>query len=238
MRHRQSRRTFALFLCLCWGFRASAGAVSPVITISVYAPEQAESPLHILRIKYNVDGLQMLVSNASGKQVVGVAILGVTGVPRGCQVDEHALIGIGGSVLPLTIRPRESALAEGNSSPSGPAGLVLDAKHSGADGFLHVQVGVVEVDFADGTKWILKPNLRREEVFGALFDPSLVDADGRTCPDLARTSKALEEFNGRIRFDSRLAATQSSAGGDSATGLPQVRFSCTFNGSEAVCPGH
>lgn len=179
----------------------------------------------------------MVVSNASGKHIVGVAILGVAGVPRGCKVNEHGYLGVGGSVLPLTIRPHESTLTYVNSSPFNTASLVMAAKHSGAGGFLHVQVGIVEADFADGTKWIWKPNLRREEVFGALFDPSLLDADRQMCPDISTMSKALKEFNGRVRYDPRLASP-SSAGGDGATGLPQVLFSCTFDGSEAVCPGH
>jgi len=236
MTHPQLSRIFALVLCLSWACLACAGTASSAITISVYAPEQAESPLHVSKIQYNVDGVQMVVSNASGKDVVGVAILGVAGVPRGCKVNEHGYIGVGGSVFPLTIRPHESALTSGNSSPFNTASLVMAAKHSSAGGFLHVQVGIVEADFADGTKWIWKPNLRREEVFGALFDPSLLDADGQTCTDISTMSKALEEFNGRVRYDPRFASP-SPAGEDGATGLPQVLFSCRFDGSEAVCPG-
>ena len=186
------RRPIAWFtLVFCFAQVASAGAATPVINFSVYAPAQAESPLHISKIEYNHLKFQMTVSNTSDKAVIGVAIIGLVGVPRGCKIGSFGPGFIGGSVVPLTIPPHESKGTSRHSSPFNVGNVVDSVKIFGAGGILHLQVGVVEADFADGTKWFLKPNLKRQEVFLALLDPSLVDADGRTCPDLETMSKAL-----------------------------------------------
>ena len=229
------RLIICLYLVFCFAFALPAQKTTSVITFSVYAPAQAESPLHISKIEYNQSNFQMTVSNASDKPVVGVAIVGLVGTTHSCKIGSVKAMALGGSVRPLTIPPHESNVTSQHNSPFNVSAVVMSAKDFGAGGILHLQVGIVEADFADGTKWIWKPNLKREEVMGALFDASLVGADGRTCPDLETMSKALEELHGVV-FDSRIT-TLSSTGADRTTGMPQLSFSCTLRGPRAVCPG-
>jgi len=216
----------------CFVFGAHAEGPAPVINISLLAPEQKDSPLHILSFEYKVDSLQIVLSNASSKSVVGAAIVGVMAVPPGCVTDATKSSGtgtIGGSIYPLRIGPHETRVTAREGSPFGPAGLIMFARDFSAGGYLQVQVRVLEVDFADGTRW-------REDKSQALFDSSVVEADSGKCPNADRVAKALTYIK-QVKFDLNLEREKSADGDSRGGGIPRLSFACTLEGTKAVCPG-
>jgi hypothetical protein len=88
----------------------------------------------------------------------------------------------------VQIGPRGSGEASGVDSEV-QANYVFLARGLKA-AYLHVQVGVAEVDFADGTKWRPQTELRP-----TLLDPSLVAADEGKCPDVAGVIEALKSIH-------------------------------------------
>ena len=223
----QRRRIVPLLLVLL--ITASSNAIAaPRITISIYAPLQKDAPVDIVGFDYGQEAVQVSLSNVSDKLVADVRIVGVLVAPAGCAAEPRRVSDIGGYTYvghPLQISPRGRAVTSLENSPFNPGDLVVTARHFGY-GSLHVQVGVLEVDFADGTKWIWKPDLPRDEVLSSLFDPSLVNTDTRACVGAAAVTQALDGLDGRVVFDRKLAKP-SCAGGEGVTVPPQVLFTCS-----------
>ena len=230
------RRIVPLLLVLLIAAASSRAMAAPRITVSIYAPLQKGAPVHIVGFDYGEEKVRVVLSNVSDKPVADVVVVGQLVAPPGCAVEPRRVIDIGGTYVghPLQIGPRGRVVTSPDNSPFGPGDLIIDARHFGY-GHAHVQVGVLEVDFADGTKWIWKPDLTRDEILSSLFDPSLLDADARTCTDAAAVTQALAALDGQLVFDRKLAKP-SYASGEGAGAPPQLLFSCDLEGSKAVCP--
>jgi hypothetical protein len=110
--------------------------------------------VRIVGFDYGQEAVQVSLSNASDKLVADVRIVGVIIAPPGCAAEPRHVSDIGGYTCvdhPLQIRPRGRAVTSLENSPFNPGDLVVTAQHFEYVS-LHVQVGVLEVDFADGTK--------------------------------------------------------------------------------------
>jgi hypothetical protein len=106
--------------------------------------------------------------------------------------------------------------------------LITNAKRLEAAS-LHFQVLVVEVDFADGTKW-----RQHEELTRIPIDSSLVDEDAGKCSDLATVVRSLRAIDG---FTLGRGVEKPSYEQDEAAGSPpHLIFGCRIEGSKAVCP--
>lgn len=231
LKHKLSATMLFGIYCALGGWGASG---APSLSVSLYAPEQKTSPLRITKFEYNVDSVQVVLVNVSDKPVVSVAVIGLMSLPPECTESRQSGVTgtIGGVIHPLLIPPGRDGITSRKNSPFNPANLVMSAKHFAAGGSLQVQVGVVEVEFADGTKWRL-PNesLRRP------LDESLASANAAKCPDAAKTSEMISLIH-QVRFNSSVhVVTPEDEGATSSTSIPQLLFSCVLHDSRAECPG-
>lgn len=221
--HRLSVFVFRVVALVLGALRYAVAA--PAINFSIYAPEQRDSPLHIVGLKYEEGFITTVLLNATDKSIAGVEIIGVEQAPLGCGAEPRRIVGVGSSVEPLRIAPRERVVTSGHGAYPGfnAAFLVFDARRFEAAS-LQFQVGVWEVDFVDGTKW--RPHDALPET---PFDSSLVDADAGKCPDAADVSKALSTVEG-VRFDRRVEKPTYR------DDPPRLLFSCSLEASHAFCP--
>lgn len=209
---------------------ASPNATSaPTVEFSFYAPMQKESPVHIVGLFYDYPTVKINLRNASDVPVEGIGIFAVAIAPRGCGAEPRKALGVADpQVRPVRIGPRDTGEASGSDSTLGPGVLVLAAATHLKAAYLHVQVGVAEVDFADGTRWTLQTDLRK-----TLLDASLVTADDGKCHDVPAVAEALKSIR-VVQADNRV---DGPLYGDPAERTPApLYFACRLKGSIAYCP--
>lgn len=200
-----------------------------VIGFSYYAPLQKDSPVHIVGIRYDYPTVEIDLENASDIPVDGIGIFAVAIAPRGCGAEPRKALGVADTqVRPVRIGPRGTGEASGNDSTLASGGLIFGAARHLNAAYLHVQVGVAEVDFADGTKW--RPPA---ESSPTLLDASLVTADDGKCTDAAGVAEALKSIH-VIQADRRV--DEPSYGDRSERTPAPLHFSCQLEGSNAYCP--
>jgi len=203
-------------------------AAAPVMACHIYAPLQKDSPVHIVGLRYDYPSIELNLENDSDVPVDGIGIFAVAIAPSGCGAEPRKTMGVADTqVRPVRIGPRGTAAALGNDSMLHiglvvPVGIDLNAS------YLHVQVGVAEVDFSDGTKWKLQTELRQ-----TLLDASLVHADDGKCPDVGGTTEALKSIH--VLRPNR--GVPGPSYGDPIGGSPApLYFGCRLEGSNAYCP--
>jgi hypothetical protein len=223
-----SRVAILVALCLAPPV-AGTSSSSPIFRIFVYAPVQEGSPLHTLDLQYDEGFIRLTLLNASDKSIAKVAIAGVEAAPPGCGAEPRGRIRVGGSVETLRIPPHGTVVTPGRGyAPRFPAATLIRNAQRLEAASLQIQIMVMEVDFVDGTKWRSQGQLPR-----ALFNSSLADADAGRCPNAGAVTKALSGIE-RFEFDQRI---EKPSGGDSEAGSPpRLFFSCSLEGSKAVCP--
>jgi hypothetical protein len=218
-------------------------AAAPVISFSIYAPVQKESPVHIVGLRYDKLSMQFALSNDSDRSVVDAKIVAVAAAPPGCPTDPNRSdlntdLRIGADNVPqVIIGPHQSVTfprEHGFIVPVLPPQILVDNARHLAASYLNVQVEVVEVDFANGTKWT-RHERDDERPYGIYlpFDPLLVDADARKCADVADAIRALNTTDG-VRFDRRVE--KPSYGDDGVSTPSRLFFSCRLEDSKVVCP--
>lgn len=204
------------------------GATAPVFAFSFYAPVQKDSPVHILGLRYDHPTIEIDLENASGVPVDGIGIFAVAIAPGGCAAEPRKTIfAADPQVRPVRIGPRGFGEASGGDSMLHTGALVFFAKDLKV-AYWHVQVGIAEVDFSDGTKWRLQTQLRP-----TLLDASLVAADASKCHDAAGVIEALQSIH-VVGADRRV---EGPSYGDPDGGTPApLYFSCRLEGSNGTCP--
>lgn len=221
-------------------------SAAPALRISVYAPEQMDSPARIVGLAYvglrgQGDGfVQFLILNVSSKPVVGVEINSRAIAPLGCAVGTFDHGGFGSVHYHVNIPPSEQKLVlydepeRGVRIGFGPSAFVGMAKHMEA-AHLQVQFRIDEVDFADGSKWEVRG---RFAAGPPAFDSALVTIDSEKCSDadeVAATTQALGMIESR-QFTSNGEGKKPHDGGETeSSDLPQVHFSCNLDDRVAVC---
>jgi len=221
-------RWFTLSLVLLVIGVSPTAAAAPTLSISIYAPVQNDSLLHIVGFRYDEHGVQFALSNASDKSIIGAAIVGFYLMPPGCPPapGKLNLTSSGESVYRMRIDPRKRAFTP--REDSFPVWALVGTASKMDVAHLQVQFGVVDVDFADGTKW--RPH---EELPRTPFDPSLADADAGKCFAAAAVTKALSMIDG-VTFDH--GVEKPSYGKDEGEGAPpSLLFGCRLEVPKAVC---
>ena len=222
---------FGILVFLLWSLVVGAlptAATSPVVAFSIYAPAQKNSPVHIVGLRYDYNSVIFDLENASDLPVDGIGIFAVAIAPRGCATEPRkTMFAADAQVRPVRIGSRGTAEASGADSELQIGNLVFFARSSKA-AYLHVQVGIAEVDFADGTKW--KP---QTELRPTLLDTSLVAADASKCPDAAGVIEALQSIH--VVGADRSVQGPSYGDPDGGTSAP-LYFSCRLEGSNGTCP--
>lgn len=226
------RELLGLILALMVPTAANAGG-PPVISFSIYAPLQKDSPVRIVGLNYGEHGVQFTLSNVSERATVGVALTGIIIVPSAClAVQGHvpSFMSLGNAKFRLG--PGEKRLTttrDGYGLP--PQTLVGNAGHLQA-AYLQIQVGVVEVNFADGKNWKADEELRPAPT--RPIDPSLAAADVGKCSDAPAVIRALRATEG-VKLD---RGVEKVSYGDDPGGSapPRLFLSCTLGGPIATCP--
>jgi hypothetical protein len=225
-----------LLLVLLIAATPSNAIAAPRITISIYAPLQKGAPVHIVGLDYGEEKVRIVLTNVSDKAVADVVVVGQMVALPGCAAEPGHVIDIGGTYVdhPLQIAPHGRVVTSPDNSPFGPGDLIVDTRQFDYR-YAHVQVVVLEVDFADGTKWRWKSGRSRDEVYPPVLDEALLDADAGKCPDAAAVAQALGTFGGEMGYDRKMEKP-SYTGDEGADVPPHLLFSCRLEGTKAICP--
>jgi hypothetical protein len=202
------------------------------LRISFYAPVQKDSPLHIIGLQYDEHGVQLRLSSPSNLKIVGALIEAVGVAPAGCSVGpEWPEEGVNNPSYFYDLHlEAHSAVETFQNGPFGFGALAEGARHLRA-AYLQYQAGVVEVDFADGTKWSPHHGLTRTQL-----DPALLDSEAGSCPDAAAVIEALGTMN-HIDVDGGLKKASYPDESDGSE-PPRLHYSCRPEDTKVVCPSH
>lgn len=229
---------------------------TPVIHFSIYAPPQQppppvdaperKAPVHIAGFQNDRTEVRFLVSNDSGKPVIGVAIAYFEVAPEGCRGEPGTWPAPGangerfGAFL-VRIAPHGRGVTNGIGNPSSgtttgwaahdPKNTLQAAKLLRA-AYIQVQVGVYGVWFEDGSTWPAHWRGGTPPGRAGPFDSSLIEAEAGKCTDVATVANALQSVT-EIVFGPE--APPASDPDDAESAIPHLRFSCSLEGSKAVC---
>jgi hypothetical protein len=236
---------------------------APVIHFSFYAPPQKDPPVHIVAFENDQSDIQLVLSNVSDKPVVGAIVRLVYIAPSECglepQRDDYmAFESVGGVGYELRIVPHGEAVAsrvgifrldeeppqaasyarltgttpQGAIYPHYPKTAVFRARDAKA-GYMQVQFGIIDVFFEDGSTW---PAQISDGYHPDPFDRKLVEAEAGKCTDVATVAKAVQSVE-KVVVEKENPATSGKIPGksDDEGAPPHLRFSCSLEGSKAVC---
>ena len=227
--------------------QSSKPVVAPVLEITLYAPQQEEPPVHIVGFRNDKSEVQIVLSNESGKSVIGVKIDRVDIAPPGCRAvadgapDEPIWFSTGG--FPVPIAPHSQAVATGVGTPvkgalmprTAPAHYphsIFGIAQSSRAAHIQSQLGITAVWFEDGSTWPADwSSAGHPPGHQSAFDSSLVEAEAGKCTNVASVASALESVE-EVVFGNQ--NSQPLDHGDSAA-PPHLRFSCTLEGPKAIC---
>jgi hypothetical protein len=218
----------ALFLA---ALVAGATSGAPIFRIFVYAPAQEGSPLRTVSLQYDEGGfIRATLLNVSDKSIAKVAMASAEVAQLGCGAHPKTRLYVGGSVQEMPIPPHATIVTppRGNA-PNFPATAFITNAQLLKAASVHIQIVVMEVDFADGTSWKSEERLPHTP-----FDSSLAAADTGKCEDAETVEKALstvEEFEFSPRIDK-----PTTGGKEGTSSPPHLFFSCSIVGTKAVCP--
>jgi hypothetical protein len=195
----------------------------PSIGVSVFAAGQPEAPLQVDGFQQTATPLRrmkILVRNVTDKAISGFVI--AAAVRTGCSVKSDAPTIYVGSVLEPTAVGPHSTVASKESVAN--VALSIVRKGEIKAGYFHVQVGVLEVRFADGTTWENKfPDA------SGLFDPLLMQSEAGKCAGWPTPASALDQLK------------ITGVVGDPSWGSLEIRpkgyfVTCTIKENTAFCP--
>lgn len=257
--------TFALILAPILAGASDKASPLPVLSITFYAPAQKDSPVRIIGFRHDESEIQFLLSNASDKEVAAVLIGRVDIAPRGCTPEPPSddywpvkNVSAGGFKVAIGshgngVAARAGIFLIGTPPPSPgyphwPKQAVEIARWAKAE-YMQVQLGITGVLFKDGTAWPAQiaflsggfdpfnPSPDQTAAISSIshpgpFDAALVEAEAKECAAVGPVASALEPVK-QIIFDRESA--EASDGDETASATPRLHFTCSLEGSKAVC---
>lgn len=176
-------------------------AQTPVrFMVSFVAATQSDSPVRVLGVerRSGTSSPMVTVENVSPKPVNAVTVALAIAAPRGCSPEQHPVsidvIDSGPDSLHYSsseIEPQQRAVLRGVDIVGSTAGYAAQFKSR----YLQVQLGVIAVQFADGTSW--RRN-RAEQKLPDVFSPKQLEADASECPQWTWIPNALENVQGKL----------------------------------------
>lgn len=200
----------------------ASAATDPQIGISVWAASQPTAPLQVVGFEKSsvfARGVEVRLRNVSEKAINSFRVQGA--FRAACPSSGNAETWGNGSALQKeVVLPGAFVQAEEQVAGTSVIAMARELKAS----FVHVQVGVLEVDFADGTVW-----KNRFPAGSQLFNPELVESDAQRCLQWP-TPSAIEQ----LKRDVMIAKDPSS-------GVLELRsngyfMSCSIRDGKAFCP--
>jgi hypothetical protein len=232
-----------------------AAGVPPAVHFSVFAPPQeprppvdareGRAPAHIVSFENDRTEIRYVVSNDSDKPVVGVAIAYFGAAPEKCRTEpgtwESGANSERHGALLVRIAPHGQGVTNGIGNPLSRSlrghtthdpKLALQAAQRLRAAYLQVQVGVFGVWYEDGSTWPAHWLRDQPPGHAGPFDASLIEAEAGKCTDVATVASALQSVK-EIVFGPETPPAPDPDSDKSA--IPHLRFSCSLEGSKAVC---
>ena len=228
--------------------RSARSAPAPILAISLFAPQQKETPVHVVGFQNDRSDVQFVLLNESDKSVIGVALGFVYIAPLGCtpqpRAPDRTEDGYSAGGFPVRIAPHGQAVTTGVGAPVIGAAtprtalfhypkMIVHVAQSAAAASIQSQVGVIGVWFEDGSTWpahwpqSTPPN--NQDLF---FDRSLVEAEAGKCANVGAAENAIQSVK-RVVFE-RESPQAIEQDGDKST-PPHLRFRCSLEGPTAIC---
>jgi hypothetical protein len=183
-------------------FSAVGSAQTPVKSVvSFLAVTQSDSPVRVLGVERptGASSPMVTVENASPKPVKAVRVALAIVAPRGCSPEKHPAVIVVSNSGPDSldysngeIAPQQRAVLRGVDIVGSAFGAAAQLKSR----YLQVQLGVVAVQFADGTSWRWRdqPEQRTPDV----FSPEQLEADSGECSQWPWIPNALDNVQGKV----------------------------------------
>jgi hypothetical protein len=224
---------------------AQHSTAAPELKFSVYAIVQKDSPLQVIGFERGLehlggiqhpDDIQLILANRGDKVISGAVIVARITPPSGCSSGEARTVELssGTDIKQLNLAPHQTMTLR-QPSPVTFTSFVKAAQIQQIAA-AQVQVGVTQVDFADGTLWRPDPDPRLQHPM-APFLPSLVEMDAGMCssPDAVLSAlsnvTAIRPERGEKPLESSTATVQESP-------TPHIVFRCRLEEMTAICPSH
>ena len=222
------RRTRALGVVLA-SILASGqlGKPAHVLTISIDAPAQPDSPVHITGFKHDERDLWFALSSGSEKTVTSVIFGSISWAPPSCAPENTRSPWIGHVRYVVRMGPHGSGVAF-SAHVHYPEHLVYNARTLVRTPYLLTQFVVDAVYFEDGTTW--PASLSSPESNRGPFNPRQVEPE--KCPDAAAVANELGPIR-EVTFDRESPEAANTDDEKSAT--PHLRFRCSLEGPKAIC---
>lgn len=207
--------------------------VSRILTISLYAPFQAESAVHIVGFRHNEKEVWFDVSNTSDRTVTDVFVGIFDTAPVGCARQEMRSSGTV-QRFPVRIAPHGLAIAARENAYF--PGLVVRTARSLGVAHFHSQVWVMGVYFEDGSIWHGSEWPAEMSDLGppypaSAFDPKLLETEPGTCSSSVEVVEALGRTN-EVVFEAEGPGAPPERTGVT---VPHLDYSCRFDGQKAIC---
>lgn len=208
-----------------------AGESREELRIHVIVANDSTSPVQITGLQTDShpnNGPTVVLKNVSNKTINSIELAVAQAVPNGCmspdlaaETDSPPVLGyVGFHPEQISLAPTEQVIS--GEQHLGPGLLAWHALDANAR-FMQAQIGVVEVQFADGTSWSHSP--QRDIVFSR----TLLQADEPSCADLRAQAASLEHIK-RVRLKSQFGSHESDP---AALGYS---FTCTVSENDLLCP--
>jgi hypothetical protein len=218
----------ALVIALTFGLNgAESRKPALVLTISISAPFQPDSPVHIVGFKHDQRELWFELSNSSGKAVTSVVVGNAFWVPLSCATEEHRETISSGHVRFLVHIGSHGGGVAFSKYVHYPTHFVWDAKSLKA-ACMMAQMVLDKVYFEDGTTWPAGDLVVASNIPG---DPAQPDPEVGIPIDVAGVINGLQSIE-NVVFDHK----ETSGPVDDKKGtFPHLQYTCTIEGPKAVC---
>jgi hypothetical protein len=197
----------------------------PTIGISVYAASQPDAPLQVQGFQETSKPylhMKIVVRNVTDKPITAFQL--AAAMRTDCSVNpDNPTSYLGLRFEPNGVAPHSTAESKESLVNLAPL-VVLAGEKDAKAGYLHVQVGVIEVRFVDGTSW-----KNKFSDASGLFDPPLLQSDFRRCADWPTPASVLEQFKKR-------GVTASPSSGSIQMRPNGYFVTCTIKENTASCP--
>jgi hypothetical protein len=212
----------ALLVGLAIGATSQA---KPSVAISVWAVKQPDAPLQVTgfqRSAVSTRGVEVLLRNVTERPIRAFRI--IAEIRAACpESGESEVWGRGSALDKKLVAPGTSVEAAEQVADA----TVIDFARRLKTSYLHVQVGVLEVQFADGTVWTNKSPAGNQ-----LFDPALVHLDAKRCSQWPTPGSELDQ----LKADATIVR-------DPSAGVMELRtdgyfMTCQLRDGKAFCPSY
>jgi hypothetical protein len=194
------------------------------IVASVFAAKQPGAPLQVIGLRKSgrPDSYRVLVQNAGEIPIAAFVVDATISAP--CLPNSP--FDRMGRRWDTTYVPPHAVVTAREFIDRDSVWVIHGAQHMRSN-FVHVQIGVTEVRFADGTSW-------RSELANVHFTPSLLSVDSKRCGSWPNSSGVEDVRSVKyVKQGKQFLGVNRTAQPDGATGY---LLACVVKADLALCP--